>query len=140
MKERVMVCVTRQKTCARLIKLGALLAERRCCELTVVHALRPEDPVLGSADESEALEFLCEETSRYGGEMKMIRSEDSAGALVDCANECGATMIVLGASPKTEPVSFAERMRQRLPDTEIICVEADSFDQNIHITMNADIA
>ena len=140
MKEKVMVCVTRQKTCERLIKLGAMLAERRHCEMTVVHALRPEDAILGSADESEALEYLFEKASQYGGEVKMIRAADSAGALVNCAEECGATMIVLGASPKNEPVSFAERMRRKLPDTEIICVEADSFDEAIHISMNADIA
>ena len=78
MKEQDMVCVTRQKTCERLIRLGALLAGRRGCEMTVVHALRPEDAILGSADESEALEYLFEQTNRYGCEMKMIRAADSA--------------------------------------------------------------
>lgn len=105
-----MVCVTRQKTCARLIELGARLAQNHRAKLLVVHALRNEDAVLGNGNEAEAMELLFAKTSECGGELLIVRADDTAGALVKTADEQGAKVIVVGATPVTEPVSFAARL------------------------------
>ena len=132
-----MVCVTRQKTCARLIELGARLAENRKAQLLVVHALRGGDCVLGNRNESEAMELLFAKTAECGGELLIVRSDDAAGALVKTANERGAKVIVVGATPIAEPVSFAARLKAKLPDREIICVEGEPSAGELRISMNA---
>ena len=49
MANRVLVCVTKQKTCERLIKTGARLAkEAGDAELLVVHVLHRDDNILGN--------------------------------------------------------------------------------------------
>ena len=52
---KIMVCVTVQKTCQRLIQMGAMLKEREEDEMFVVH-VAPRDGVLMSASsDNEAL-------------------------------------------------------------------------------------
>ena len=59
MANRVLVCVTKQKTCERLIKTGARLAkEAGDAELLVVHVLHRDDNILGNMMQGDALEFL----------------------------------------------------------------------------------
>ena len=138
MKQIIMVCVTRQKTCERLIELGARLAAIHGGELIVAHAIRTTDCVLGNTNEAEALEYLFERASERGAEMMMVRNDDVAGSLVNLAKKHGATVVVVGATPPTEPVSFAARLRTMLPEVDVISVEASSFDMDaqIHISMN----
>jgi K+-sensing histidine kinase KdpD len=132
-----MVCVTRQKTCARLIELGARLAFKHRAQLLVVHALRNGECVMGDRNESEAMELLFTQTNESGGELLIVRADDVAGTLVQTAKEQGAKIIVLGATPVSEPVSFAARLKTMLPDREIICVEGEISEGDIHISMNA---
>jgi len=131
-----MVCVTRQKTCARLIELGALLAKNRDAGLIVVHALRKNDSVLGDRNEAEALEWLFSAATDNGGELMVVRSDDVAGALATTAQKYGASVVVMGTTPITEPVSFSARIKSMLPDREIICVDGENSAGELRITMN----
>ncbi|MDL2289412.1 hypothetical protein LJB83_01460 [Clostridia bacterium OttesenSCG-928-F22] len=40
-KQKVLVCVTRQKTCRRLIEAGVSMAKEYKCPLSVMHVERP---------------------------------------------------------------------------------------------------
>ena len=98
MKSVVMVCVTRQKNCARLIELGARLAKKNDKELLVVHALRKSDKVLGVGNEAEALERLFVQATDNGGSLMVVRSDDVASVLVSTAQKYNASVIILGTT------------------------------------------
>ncbi len=54
----VLVCVTGQRSCERLIVIGAQLAAQARQPLIVLHVARAGGNVLGSKNEAEALEYL----------------------------------------------------------------------------------
>lgn len=127
-REKIMVCVTRQITCERLIHYGAELAEQMGADLLVAHATRPDEPALGNADEAQALEMLSGLTFRHGGEMCMLRAEDVFEGLADCAKKNGVELMIMGSSPeKAEPVS--RRMRELMPKVNLIVLDAEDEGQ-----------
>lgn len=111
--ERILICVTRQKTCENLIKYGTSVAKGLGAELFVVHSVRTGDSFLGNPVEGEALEYLYSVSSGVGAEMTVLRSDDVAGAIVDYVKEIGATCIVLGKSPDKNQ-KFVASLRSRL--------------------------
>jgi K+-sensing histidine kinase KdpD len=121
----VMVCVTRQKTCERLIRQGALLAQDMGCELSVVHAIHPNESVLGNPDEGAALEHLFEKAKEYGGEMSMLRADDTLEALAKCARDHNARYVIMGVSPQATD-SIIDRLRSRLPGVDFIVIGTKS--------------
>lgn len=124
-KPKVMVCVTRQRTCERLIRGGALMATKMGYELLVTHVAHRDENVLGSQDEAEALEMLFALTSEYGGEMVMIRCDDKLEGLAKCARKHNGKMIILGASPQHAD-AVVDALRPKLPDADFVVLEAQS--------------
>lgn len=124
-REKVMVCVTRQRSCERLIKNGAGMAEQLKLGLLVAHAVAPNEPVLGNPDPGNALETLFQTASQYGGEMTVLRDSDTFEALVQCALESNVSLMILGASPKNAD-SVLNLLKQKLPKMSFIVVEAES--------------
>ena len=122
-KLRVMVCVTGQVTCERLIREGARRAKELEAELSVVHVARPGAGVLGVPSEGEALEYLLRAATAYGAEMTVIHSDDAYRALVRRAREIRADLIVLGASDRSQR-DFARWMESDLPSVSVHTVYA----------------
>lgn len=118
----VMVCVTRQRTCTRLIERGEAIAAERELPLHVVHAVKTGENFLGNAIEGEALEYLFTAAQLSGGELSMLRADDVEGTLVDYAQAHDTAVLVLGASPVNGGDSFVTRMQKRLPKVEIVIV------------------
>lgn len=118
----VMVCVTRQKTCERLITKGAELADAGGASLHVVHAVRIGENFLGNAFEGEALEYLFTAAQLYNGQLAVLRAEDAEETLTQYAIAHAAKAVVMGKSPEGTPESFEGRMRKRLPLVEVIVV------------------
>ena len=126
MKHKVMVCVTRQKTCERLIRAGADIARAKSHELLVVHAIHPDQMVMGSTEESQALEDLFSLANSFGGEMAMLRAEDTLQALTNCAKNNKVRTVVMGVSPQGDGKgSIVEKLRENLPGVNIIAVPAE---------------
>ena len=96
----VLVCVTGQKTCERLILEGAEQARQLDATLSVVHVAKPGAGVLGSPEEGRALDYLYQIASAHGAEMTMIHSDDVIGTLAAHARKVGADMIVMGVSAR----------------------------------------
>ena len=119
-----MACITRQRTCSRLVDKAADLAKDAGWGLIVAHAVHPGEAILGKPREAEAMEELFELAVQYGGEMAVLRDEYPMEALVNYALNHRVSLIVLGVSPATAEMSFADRMRQRLPHVHIICLDA----------------
>ncbi|NLG37505.1 MAG: universal stress protein [Clostridiales bacterium] len=117
----VMVCVTRQKACQRLIKHGAQLAAARDMPLTVVHVARNGEDLLGNVDEGAALDFLFGIAKTYGADMVMLRSDDVAKTLCQYASAHNASVVVLGETREghTAVKGLMRRLNTRIPGLEI---------------------
>lgn len=116
----VMVCVTRQRTCERLIAYGEKIAKEHDCLLHVVHAIKPNENFLGDPSEGEALEYLFTAASLYGGELTVIRTENVEQLISDYAIAHHAYAVVLGASPvRDEGMSFIEKLEHLMPNVRI---------------------
>ena len=63
--KNVMVCVTQQKTCDRLIKYGHELLAGEKGELYIIHVAPKAFKFLGNSQEGEALDYLYEKALEY---------------------------------------------------------------------------
>lgn len=92
----VIVCVTMQRSCQRLIQEGRHIADALDAGLAVVHVAKPGDNLLGNPDEGEALDTLFTAASEAGAQMQVLRSDKIAQSLAQFALENEATDIVVG--------------------------------------------
>lgn len=118
----IMVCVTRQRTCERLITKGEEIAKKWNAPLHVVHAVRTGENFLGNAFEGEALEYLFTAAQLSDGLLSVLRADNVENALAEYARTHAAKGMVLGISPESNNESFEKRMRKRLPDVEIVVI------------------
>ena len=118
-KDRAMVCVTRQKTCERLIAAGARVAKDVGVPLTVVHVVRSGESVLGTGEEGAALDYLFSVSKEVGADMTVLRAADVSRALSDYARQNQVRIIVLGASGENGQVQLLKDLKHHLPQVEI---------------------
>ena len=121
---KILVCVTGQKHCERLIREGAELAEQLGGSMSVVHVAAQGNTFLGNPKEGEALEYLFRTADAFGAEMTVLRASDALDTLVAFAREREADCVVVGSAPGRAGGAFAEQLRLRLPQAEIRSVQA----------------
>ncbi|CCQ92635.1 conserved hypothetical protein [[Clostridium] ultunense Esp] len=63
---KVMVCVTQQKTCERLILEGYRLIKSNDDKLYVIHVVNERERFLENVDDGEALEYLFNVSKKAG--------------------------------------------------------------------------
>jgi len=102
-KKNIMVCVTQQKTCERLIKCGHNETGEGD-NLFVIHVVNEKDNFLYNSNDGEALEYLFEVSKKVGADLTVIRAKDVIKAIFDFAIKNDITHIVLGASPNGESI------------------------------------
>ncbi len=117
-QSRVMVCVTGQLTCERLIRAGAQLAQKEAAELSVVHVARMNQNVLGNPLEGEALEYLFSLSREFGADMTLLRDDNVLSALVNHAKKIGATHVVMGVSDR-KGADFSYALQASLPHVQV---------------------
>ena len=98
--KNVMVCVTQQKTCDRLIKHGAEKLGNENGELCVMHIAKEGFDFLGNNKEGEALEYLFQKSKEYGANLTVIRSTDILKTLVEQIEKNEITDVIMGATGK----------------------------------------
>lgn len=117
-KLHVLVCVTGQKTCERLIAEGDRMAKELGAELSVVHVARQGAGLLGgNVAEAEALEYLFRISSEHGADMTVIRSDEVVETLVNHARRVDASMMVLG-SPRKMNRDVTQALKAHMPDMD----------------------
>jgi len=125
MKEtRVLVCVTGQRTCERLIGVGHELAIERSAELSVLHVARKGPGLMDSVPEASALEYLFKVSSEHGADMTVIRSDEVVHTVESHARKIGASLIVLGR-PRAGIKDLTAEMRRHMPDIEFHIVNTE---------------
>lgn len=116
---RVLVCVTGQKSCERLIHDGAEIAAEMGAELSVVHVAKMGTTFLGSASESQALEYLFEISKNHNADMMLLRNDDVVRTIAAHARKIGASLIVLGSGGQKGSGRLSRALQNALPDVEI---------------------
>lgn len=97
-KKRIMVCVTQQKSCERLIKRGADLCRGEHDELYVVHVVKEDWKYFGKLEESDALEYLFDISKTYGAFLSVIKAPDIVSTLSRFMEEHQVDEVVMGES------------------------------------------
>lgn len=121
MHKNVLVCVTQQKTCEKLIQQGAELSKEQSDNLYVLHVVNENDKLLYNFSDGDALEYLFRITKDVGAELTVKRSKDVIKTIVDFADEMEITHIVLGNSRGKDPANnFVTKLQRKLPDKEFI--------------------
>lgn len=94
--ENVMVCVTQQITCERLIHYGRLFRDKINGQLHVIHVTGEDQNFLGNVKENEALEYLFNISNKSGADLTVLRSKNIENTIIKFVIENNITHIVLG--------------------------------------------
>lgn len=97
-KKRIMVCVTQQKSCERLIKRGADLCKGEHDELYVVHVVKEDWKYFGKLQESDALEYLFDISKTYGAFLSVIKAPEIVPTLANFMENHRIDEVVMGES------------------------------------------
>ena len=111
--KNVMVCVTQQKTCDRLIRFGNEFLGDEKGELFIIHVSHYELNFLGNSKEGDALEYLYEKALEFGANLTVVRSNDILGTLFDLVEKNKITHIVVGESGESESKSNLVRQLEK---------------------------
>ncbi|MFA5638513.1 MAG: universal stress protein [Anaerovoracaceae bacterium] len=124
MAKNIMVAVTQQKTCDRLIRYGHELKEDIKGELYIIHVAHYEFKFLGNTEEGEALDYLYEKALEYGANLTVVRSNHVLDTLLDLVDKNNISHLILGQSQETEEGSnMVNMLKGRLSKkTEIIVI------------------
>lgn len=126
--DNIMVCVTKQKTCQRLIDYGTSLRKTEKDQLFVIHVAKTDYDFLDNVEEGEALEFLFEKAKDADASLTVEKSDNAILALTDIARRNQITHVVVGESgEKGNNDSFLALLRSALKGwAELIIVPAVS--------------
>jgi len=117
----IMVCVTRQRACERLIKRGVAL-KKEGMDMAVVHVARTGDDLMGNPVEGEALDILFSVSKANGAVMYMLRSDNVLATLEEFALEHHVKIIIMGSAPGDGGLETV--LMEKLPDVEFHIVPA----------------
>jgi K+-sensing histidine kinase KdpD len=114
-KRRIMVCITQQKSCERLIKKGRNFGQNTSDELFVVHIAKENWRYFSSMQESDALEYLYDTSKNYDASINVIKATDIEEALKTFAIKHKIDTIVMGESLESdEQQNMINRLRSKI--------------------------
>ncbi len=96
--KKIMVCVTQQKSCERLIEAGMECQTSENDELHVIHVVKENWKYFGQLREADALEYLFEVSKTHGASLTVKKATDIVESLCDFAEKNSIDMIVMGES------------------------------------------
>ena len=97
--KNILVCITQQKTCERLIRNAAELRDEYKGNLFVIHVVKNNLNFLDNAKEGEALEYLFGISKSVGANLSVLKSDEIALTIATFAEENKVDCIILGGSP-----------------------------------------
>ncbi len=130
--KNVLVCVTGQRSCARLISYGKELIDGDGGNMMVVHIAGYELSKLAEGDLAENLEFLHRCAVEHECNLTIIRSDNVVATMVSLINKFDIQRIVLGETRKTnEKDSTTNAFKDLLhDDVQIIVVPEEEEAEN----------
>lgn len=117
MSNNILVCVTQQKTCEKLIRKAAALRDQALnsqheTQLFVLHVAKNDWNFLDNAKEGEALDYLFNISKSVGAELTVLKSDEIAKTIADFAIENKIVSILMGSSSgEHEENKFYSRLK-----------------------------
>lgn len=96
--KKIMVCVTQQKSCERLIDFGVTLRTNDADELHVIHVVKENWKYFGQLEEKDALDYLFEASKSKDAALTVIKAKDIEKTLSQFADKNKITDIIMGES------------------------------------------
>lgn len=115
----ILVCVTQQKTCERLIK-KALEFSDNDDSIFIIHVAKNNWSFLDNEKEGEALEYLFGIAKSIGANLTVLRSDNIFDTIVHYALENKIDLLVLGDSKGDHSENyFYKSLKEALNGVEI---------------------
>lgn len=124
----IMVCVTPQQSCARLIEAGARIAKEENLPLSVLSVFRESNGL--NANEGGALENLFECAKKFNANMDIYFNDSPALVIAVAAKKNNASTLVTGF-PGENSNGFIARIHEILPELPITMVDNNSSEYKI---------
>jgi K+-sensing histidine kinase KdpD len=120
----IMVLVTLQRLCARLIRCGADMALKLRRPLKVVHVAEGNGSPGGERGiRADVLNELYALANEAGAEMCVLTADTAVTAMAEYAREHNAGRILMGAGERAQKIAGA--LRELLPGVQVMIVEAE---------------
>lgn len=124
----VLVCVTPQRSCAKLIRQGELIALKNKAKLIVLAVFAKRD---GASPENSAILEELYEAARMCDATMSVYFNDAPDILAAVfARKKNAGTIVTGF-PRERSTGFVTRLHELLPDTPIIMIDGNDREHKI---------
>ncbi len=124
----VMVCVTQQKSCSRLIEAGARIAKREKLPLSVISVFKESSGL--DANNGGVLENLFSCAQEYNAVMNVYFNDSPALIVAVAAKRNRASTLVTGF-PAQGSSGFIAHIHEILPELPITMVDDDSNEYKI---------
>jgi len=121
-KPSVLVCVTGQYDCDRLIRAGADLAEEQGYDLHVLCIHTPVNDISLLGDE---IEYLYRTAKELGADMTIAFEKNAPKFAAGFARKLNARLMVTGL-PDNRPNGFVLTVHERLPRLQITMVTKEN--------------
>lgn len=123
LQKNILVCVTQQITCEKLIKKAAETKSSSRINLFVIHVVKNKWKFLNSASEGEALEYLFGISKSVGANLTVLRSDKIVDTISEFAIENNIGQIFMGQSPNDDSKNnFHNELTKVLDNIEISVV------------------
>ena len=124
----IMVCVTPQESCARLIEAGARIAKEENLPLEVISVFRQSSGL--NANENNVLENLFECAKNFNASMNIFFNDSPALVVAVATKKQNASTLVTGF-PAEGSSGFIARIHELVPDLPITMVDNESNEYKI---------
>lgn len=112
--KKILVCVTQQKSCERLIDFGFNLINSESDELHVIHVVKENWKYFGQLEEKDALEYLFDVSKKKDAMLTVLKAKDIEKTLADFSEANKITDIVMGESlEKSEQQNMINRLQDK---------------------------
>ncbi len=128
LEKLILVCVTDQKNCARLIKAGDTLAKSLAMKMKIL-SVQPSKEVQKLQD--TYLEYLFNVCKSMNAEMKVYWGEDVNRIAIDYIRHECIRQLVVGEPEEMEPGNFVYEVHQAFPDIPILVVDRLNNHRNL---------
>lgn len=122
--KKIMVCVTQQKLCKRLIHRASALKQHEDDELFVIHVVKEDWRYFGKLKEADALEYLFDSAKAYGATLNVFKAKDIEATLADFAEKESVDVIVMGeskeASKQQNMINRLQKKTKKSVDFDIV--------------------
>lgn len=116
----VMVCVTPQECCTRLIEAGARAAKESGLELKVISVFKKDGCM--NPQTSKILDKLSEFAGEYNADMNVYFNDEASLTVAVAATRAKATLLIMGF-PKEGSSGFIRQIHELMPKVPITMVD-----------------